>query len=231
MYELFTDRARQAVSFAAEEAAHLGEKYVGTETLLLGLIREADHGAARVLDRLNVSRDHLRTDIERQVVRGHGWPTQHAQLSVLGKQALDLAHDEARLLSHGFIGTGHVLLGLIRQGKGLAAHVLERRGVELEPARRAVAELQHEERLAAPRDDVQQLIATFSKDRGENEARLIGVLHAVHRAGEPWWLVPLAAPFRAEALLAGVRAEGFPDAEIAGDDLIWVRPIEKDELE
>src|SRR5947209_7514886 len=142
MWQRFTERARRVVFFAQEEAARLGENYVGTEHLLLGLVRENDSVAARILDRLGVPLGGIRSDVERQMTRGHGNLGKDMQLTPRGKRAIDLALEEARQLNNKYIGTEHLLLGLIRQGDSLAARVLVKRGATLERARRAVYAMQ-----------------------------------------------------------------------------------------
>src|SRR5436305_12716294 len=124
MWQRFTERARRVVFFAQEEAARLGENYVGTEHLLLGLVRENDSVAARILDRLGVPLGRIRSDIEKQVSRGHGNLGQDMQLTPRAKRVIDLAYEVARQFSNDYIGTEHILLGLIREGDGLAARVL-----------------------------------------------------------------------------------------------------------
>jgi ornithine carbamoyltransferase len=142
MWQRFTERARRVVFFAQEEAGRLGENYVSTEHLLLGLVREDDSVAARILDRMGVSLGRIRSEIERQVSRGDGRLGQDMQLTPRAKRVIDLAYDEARQLSNNYIGTEHLLLGLIREGEGLAGRVLAKLGVELEPTRREVMALQ-----------------------------------------------------------------------------------------
>ena len=138
----FTERARRVVFFAQEEATRLGENYVGTEHLLLGLVRENDSVAARILDRLGVPLGRIRSDIERQVTRGHGNLGQDMQLTPRAKRVIDLAYEEARQLNNNYIGTEHLLLGLIREGDGLAARVLVKLGADLERTRREVYAMQ-----------------------------------------------------------------------------------------
>ncbi|MDX1935106.1 MAG: Clp protease N-terminal domain-containing protein, partial [Capsulimonadales bacterium] len=133
------------VFFAQEEAGRLGENYVSTEHLLLGLVRENDSVAARILDRLGVSLGRVRSEIERQVVRGDGRPGQDMQLTSRAKRVIDLAFDEARQLNNNYIGTEHLLLGLIREGEGLAGRVLNKLGVDPERTRREVIRLQEAE--------------------------------------------------------------------------------------
>src|SRR5690242_5284951 len=145
MWQRFTERARRTVFFAQEEAGRLGENYVSTEHLLLGLIREADSLAARILDRMGLSIDRIRFEVERQVTRGDGRLGQDMQLTPRAKKVIDLAYDEARQLHNDFIGTEHLLLGLIREGEGLAGRVLAKLGVELTRTRSEIAALQDSE--------------------------------------------------------------------------------------
>jgi ATP-dependent Clp protease ATP-binding subunit ClpC len=142
MWQRFTERARRVVFFAQEEAGRLGENYVSTEHLLLGLVRENDSVAARILDRMGVSLGRIRSEIERQVTRGEGRLGQDMQLTPRAKRVIDLAYDEARQLSNNYIGTEHLLLGLIREGEGLAGRVLAKLTVELEKTRKEVLALQ-----------------------------------------------------------------------------------------
>src|SRR2546425_5242204 len=142
MWQRFTERARRVVFFAQEEAGRLGENYVSTEHLLLGLVRENDSVAARILDRLGVSLGRIRSEIERQVTRGDGRLGQDMQLTPRAKRVIDLAYDEARQLNNNYIGTEHLLLGLIREGEGLAGRVLAKLGVDLERTRREVMPFQ-----------------------------------------------------------------------------------------
>src|SRR5689334_18340101 len=142
VWQRFTERARRVVFFAQEEAGRLGENYVSTEHLLLGLVRENDSVAARILDRIGVSLGRIRSEIERQVARGDGRLGQDMQLTPRAKRVIDLAYDEARQLNNNYIGTEHLLLGLIREGEGLAGRVLSKLGVDLERTRREVMQLQ-----------------------------------------------------------------------------------------
>ena len=145
MWQRFTERARRVVFFAQEEAGRLGENYVSTEHLLLGLVRENDSVAARILDRIGVSLGRVRSEIERQVARGDGRLGQDMQLTPRAKRVIDLAYDEARQLNNNYIGTEHLLLGLIREGEGLAGRILAKLGVDLERTRREVMQLQDAE--------------------------------------------------------------------------------------
>lgn len=149
MWQRFTERARRTVFYAQEEAARLGESYVSTEHLLLGIVRENDSVAARILERLGVSLSRIRSEIERQVQRGDGRQGQDMQLTPRAKRVIDLAYDEARQLSNEYIGTEHLLLGLVREEEGLAGRVLTKLGVTLEKARTETQKIHNE----FPRED------------------------------------------------------------------------------
>ena len=150
MWQRFTERARRVVFFAQEEAGSLGEKYVSTEHLLLGIVREADTVAAKILEALGVSLGQIRSEIERQVVKGDGRLEADMQLTPRAKAVIDLAYEEARQFGSNYIGTEHLLLGMIREGMGLAGRVLARLGVELEPARAELKKL-HDKSPDAPK--------------------------------------------------------------------------------
>jgi ATP-dependent Clp protease ATP-binding subunit ClpC len=150
MWQRFTERARKVVFYAQEEAQKFGEGYVSTEHLLLGLVRESDSVAARVLDKLGVSLSRIRSEIEKSLPRGDARPNTDMSLTPRAKRVIDLAYDEARNLNNNYIGTEHLLLGLIREGDGLAGRVLAKLGVELERARREVMSLQDNESQSRP---------------------------------------------------------------------------------
>ncbi|MCB8932267.1 MAG: ATP-dependent Clp protease ATP-binding subunit [Chthonomonadaceae bacterium] len=150
MWQRFTERARKVVFYAQEEAQKFGEGYVSTEHLLLGLVRESDSVAARVLEKLGVSLNKIRAEVEKQLPRGDARPSQDMTLTPRAKRVIDLAYDEARNLNNNYIGTEHLLLGLIREGDGLAGRVLAKLGVELERARREVMALQDTETQSKP---------------------------------------------------------------------------------
>jgi hypothetical protein len=163
MWQRFTERARRVIFYAQEEAGHLGENAVATEHLLLGLTRDDDHLAARILTKLGCSLETLRKEVERQVARSNREPGQETQLTPRAKRVIDLAYDEARMLRNNYIGTEHILLGLIREGEGLAGRILFKLGVELEPAREYVKGLQDhdaslpvEEPAAMPMEESQK---------------------------------------------------------------------------
>ncbi len=131
--------------YAQEEAQKFGESYISTEHLLLGLVRERDCFGAQVLERMGVSLNKIRSEVEKQLPRREHKPTQEMTLTPRAKRVIDLAYEEARNLNNNYIGTEHLLLGLIREGEGLAGRVLAKLGVELERARREVKMLQESE--------------------------------------------------------------------------------------
>jgi hypothetical protein len=142
LWQRFTERARRVIFFAQEEAAALGENYVGTEHILLGLTREDEHVAAKSLGRMGISLVSIRNEVLLQVTRGQGNLGQDMQLTPRAKKVVDYAYDEARLLMNNYIGTEHLLLGLIREGDGLAARVLITLGADLERARQELRSMQ-----------------------------------------------------------------------------------------
>ncbi|MFA5843781.1 MAG: ATP-dependent Clp protease ATP-binding subunit [Coriobacteriia bacterium] len=141
MFERFTEKARRVVVYAQEEARILNQNYIGTEHLLLGLIREQDGIAARALESLNISLEDVHTQVEELIGRGTYVPTGHIPFTPRAKKVLELSLREALQLGHNYIGTEHVLLGLIREGEGVAAQVLLNLGADLEKVRSAVIQL------------------------------------------------------------------------------------------
>src|SRR5438270_81598 len=145
MWQRFTERARRVVFFAQEEAARFGENYVGTEHMLLGLVREEDSVAGRILiERLGISLSSIRSTTEKQVTRGPGCEGQEMQLTPRAKRTVDEAYGEALRLKNNYIGTEHLLLGLIVEEEGLGGRVLRELGASLEGARAAVDVMQEE---------------------------------------------------------------------------------------
>ena len=143
MFERFTDRARRVVVLAQEEARTLDHGYIGTEHLLLGLIREGDGVAARALVSLGISLEAVREQVGEIIGRGQQPPPGHIPFTPRAKKVLELALREAQQLGHDYIGTEHLLLGLIREGSGVAAQVLVRLGVDLNRTRQQVVQLLH----------------------------------------------------------------------------------------
>lgn len=137
-YDRFTERARRSLTMAEEEARTLYHNYIGTEHLLLGLARVEDGVAAKVLLEFDVSADSIRAAVVAVIGRGAQPPAGAIGLTPRSKAALDFALDEARRLNHHYIGTEHLLLGLLREGEGIAAGVLENLGVSLDAVRAAI---------------------------------------------------------------------------------------------
>src|SRR5258705_11695633 len=133
----FTERVRKVLAMAREEAARLHHEYVGTEHILLGLIREGEGVAAAVLQNLSVDLDEIQQKIEETVKKGKAAAATGPDLPYTSraKKVLELAMGEARDLSHGYVGTEHLLLGLLREEKGIAAQVLTDAGVNLDAAK------------------------------------------------------------------------------------------------
>jgi hypothetical protein len=167
MFERFTQDARRAVVLAQEEARLLNHDYIGTEHLLLGLAREGEGVAARALKALDVSLERVQGEVEKVVGRGQTAPGGHIPFTPRSKKVLELSLREALQLGHDYIGTAHILLGVVRESKGVAAQVL----AELTPG------------LAEVRQQVLQLLAA-SGGRAEDEPQAGGV------AGPPFAAVP-----------------------------------------
>jgi len=141
MFERFTDRARRVVVLAQEEARLLNHNYIGTEHILLGLISEQDSLAARVLEQLGVSLEAVRAKVESIIGEGGVAPTGHIPFTPRAKKVLELSLREALQLGHNYIGTEHILLGLIREGEGVGAQVLVSLGADLSRVRDSVIHL------------------------------------------------------------------------------------------
>src|SRR5258707_6889140 len=135
-FDKFTERARKVLRLAQEEAQRFQHNYIGTEHLLLGLVREDEGVAAKVLHNLGVDLQKVRSSVEDIIGRGDRIVLGEIGLTPRAKQVIELSVDEARRMNHHYIGKEHLLLGLIREGEGIAVGVLERLGVNLEQARR-----------------------------------------------------------------------------------------------
>ena len=141
MFERFTDRARRVVVLAQEEAVLLSHDYIGTEHILLGLIQEGEGVAAKALESLGISLEAVRAEVEETIGLGHSSPSGHIPFTPRAKKVLELSLREALQLGHNYIGTEHILLGLIREGEGVAAQVLVKLGADLSRVRQQVIEL------------------------------------------------------------------------------------------
>jgi len=138
MFERFTDRARRVVVLAQEEAKMLNHNYIGTEHILLGLIHEGEGVAAKALESLDISLEAVREQVQEIIGQGQQAPTGHIPFTPRAKKVLELSLREALQLGHNYIGTEHILLGLIREGEGVAAQVLVKLGADLNRVRQQV---------------------------------------------------------------------------------------------
>jgi ATP-dependent Clp protease ATP-binding subunit ClpA len=160
VFERFDDRARRVIVLAQEEARTLNHNYIGTEHLLLGLV-QGDDVAARALESLGVSLEAVRTQVLEIIGEGRAVPTGHIPFTPRAKKVLELSLREALKTGSNYIGTGHLLLGLVREGEGVAAQVLQTLGVDLPKVRQAVipqleadpTEMQHVPEGAPPTEE------------------------------------------------------------------------------
>ena len=214
MFERFTARARRAVVNAQQEARELSHNYIGTEHLLLGLMREPESVAARALQELEISQDAVRERVIQIIGRGKHPPSGHVPFTPRAKKVLELSLREALQLSHNYIGTEHILLGLIREGEGVAAQVLVKLGGNLAVVREKVIELvpaaaenvEFTERLrpagAAPLEGILAQLAAID-DRLDTIAARLGAIERHLGLGEEG-----AAPEPGEEPGADEAAEG-----------------------
>src|SRR5919109_555992 len=140
-FDKFTERAKKVLVLAQEEAQRFNHNYIGTEHLLLGLVREGEGIAAKVLGNLGVELNKVRSAVEFIIGRGDRMVIGDISLTPRAKKVIELAVEEARRLNHNYIGTEHLLLGLVREGEGIAAGVLESLGVNLEKVRAQVMQV------------------------------------------------------------------------------------------
>ncbi len=169
-FDKFTERARKVLSLAQEEAQRFQHNYIGTEHLLLGLVREGEGIAARTLGRMGVSLEKVRNAVEFIIGRGDRIVLGEIGLTPRAKKVIELAVDEAHRLNHHYIGTEHLLLGLVREGEGIAAGVLESLGVRLQNLRREVSVTLGQKGVAA---DSERLA-------GNEEQYVYNTMHIVH---------------------------------------------------
>ena len=168
-FERFTDRARQTVNLAQEQARGLGHNYLGTEHLLLGLLAEGQGVAWRVLDELGISAATVRSEIEAIVGRGPDTPVGPIPFTPRSKKVLELAGREAKGLGHNYVGTEHLLLGLVREGEGVAAQVLARLGADrarvVQQVLQALRRLPPQTRQARQALILEQLAVVFDENQ------------------------------------------------------------------
>ena len=166
-FDRFTERARKVLNLAQEEAQRFQHNYIGTEHLLLGLVREGEGVAAKVLSNLGVELNRVRSAVESIIGRGDRVVLGEIGLTPRAKKVIELAVDEARRLNHHYIGTEHLLLGLLREGEGIAAGVLESLGLSLQEVRAQTMQVLNEHKqpvrscsfCGKQQDQVQRLIA------------------------------------------------------------------------
>jgi ATP-dependent Clp protease ATP-binding subunit ClpA len=191
MFEKFTDRARRVVVLAQEEARMLNHNYIGTEHFLLGLIHEGEGVAARALESLGISLVVVRQHVEEMIGQGQQAPSGHIPFTPRAKKALELSLRESQQLGHNYIGTEHILLGLIREGEGVAAQVLVKLGADLNRVR----------------EQVLQILGDSESERaGEMEAGLVRLPGDVRLVGNPAQLAEIIARLNSvDARLAGIE--------------------------
>jgi ATP-dependent Clp protease ATP-binding subunit ClpC len=164
-FDKFTDRARKVLTLAQDEAQRFNHNYIGTEHLLLGLVREGEGVAARVLENMNVELPKVRTAVEFIIGRGDRPVVGEVGLTPRAKRVIELAIDEARRLGHNYIGTEHLLLGLVREGEGIAAGVLESLGVNLDKVRHEVIRVLSQSSSAGPATETKRASKTPTVDQ------------------------------------------------------------------
>jgi ATP-dependent Clp protease ATP-binding subunit ClpC len=164
-FDKFTDRARKVLTLAQDEAQRFNHNYIGTEHLLLGLVREGEGVAARVLENMNVELSKVRTAVEFIIGRGDRPVVGEVGLTPRAKRVIELAIDEARRLGHNYIGTEHLLLGLVREGEGIAAGVLESLGVNLDKVRHQVIHVLSQSSSVTPTQETKRPSKTPTLDQ------------------------------------------------------------------
>ena len=176
-FDKFTERAKKVLVLAQEEAQRFNHNYIGTEHLLLGLVREGEGIAAKVLSNLGVELQKVRSAVEFIIGRGDRMVIGDISLTPRAKKVIELAVEEARRLNHNYIGTEHLLLGLVREGEGIAAGVLESLGVNLEKVRAQVIQVVNQSGTTAPAEGKQQSRTPTIDQMGQD-------LTAMARAGK-----------------------------------------------
>jgi hypothetical protein len=211
VFERFTERARHAVVLAQDEARALGHAYIGTEHLLLGLLREQEGLAARALEQLGLSVEGVRAHVTEIIGRGEGQPVGQVPFTPRAKKVLELALREALSLGHGYIGTEHVLLGLVREDEGVASRVLLEYDATAEHVRSIVA--------AELGVDVEALGRTPHRRR-LGRMRTVTGIGAAHASWE--YRVEQREELDA-AWLNDLGDEGWELVAISGDTLVFKR--------
>jgi ATP-dependent Clp protease ATP-binding subunit ClpA len=224
MFERFTDRARRVVVLAQEEARVLNHNYIGTEHILLGLLREGEGVAAKALESLGLHLEAVRHQVEEIIGKGQQVPSGHIPFTPRAKKVLELSLREALQLGHDYIGTEHILLGLLSEGEGVAAQVLVRLGADLKRVRQQVIQVLHSgqgeaagagpRRVMATRElwltEIQNTLTSIA-DRLTAIERHLGMTirpAATAASGDPATAAPGEGP---------TSAPGHPPAAASGD--------------
>jgi ATP-dependent Clp protease ATP-binding subunit ClpA len=239
MFERFTDRARATVVLAQEEARLLRHNYIGTEHILLGLIHEGEGIAARALEALGVSLESVRQRITEIIGEGEDSPSGHIPFTPRAKKVLELSLREALQLKHNYIGTEHILLGLVREGEGVAAQVLVNLGADLGRVRQEVtrqlagaAEAGGEEMLAAHRPRTpaaEQAVAAAERLAGGSPMGSHHLLEALIRSEDSAAAKVLAAlGVDADALAAKIDEVGIDGTTDLTDEEAAARQMKID---
>ena len=195
MFERFTDRARNVAVLAQQEARLLKHSYIGTEHILLGLARESDGLAAKALEALGIGLEAVREQVVEITGRGQKSPSGHIPFTPRAKKVLELSLREALQFGHNYIGTEHILLGLIREGEGVAAQVLVRLGGDLSAIRQQVIRLLKEN----PTTDEKPQAAQAAQAQAARLAESVGEAGIVSRA-EGAGPIGLASPAESASL-------------------------------
>jgi ATP-dependent Clp protease ATP-binding subunit ClpC len=207
MFERFTDRARRVVVLAQEEARMLNHNHIGTEHILLGLIHEGDGVGARALESLGISLVAVRQQVEEIIGRGKQTPSGHIPFTPRAKKVLELSLREAKEFGHSYIGTEHILLGLIHEGDSMAARLLVKLGADLDRTRQEVVQVLH----GRAGEDVTGAGSPLSGDALTEADSLERRLAAIER-----WVGLRPEPDDLDQEIARVRRE--KEAAISGQD-------------
>ena len=209
MFERFTERARRVVVYAQEEARELSHDYIGTEHLLLGLMREPESVAARALRELEIGHDAAREQVIEIIGRGKGAQSGHIPFTPRAKKVLELSLREALQLGHDYIGTEHILLGLVREGDGVAAQVLTKLAGKLSRVRDKVLELSPAGEAAGAREEGAEYSAQLRPAAAGGQ--LTAIIRRLDSLGER-----LAAIERHLGIAGNETAAGGGDAPAGG---------------
>ena len=231
MFERFTDRARRVVVFAREEARLLKHNYIGTEHILLGLIHEGEGVAARALKSLDIHLESVRKQVTEIIGPGAEEPSGHIPFTPRARKTLELSLRESFQLGHNYIGTEHILLGLIREGDGVAAQVLRKLSADLHTVRQEVIKLlsgvEGERPAAGTWQERRRSSVTYAPPT-QLSGEFTGILHAGSQALIAGTVLAVLAVLAAGEWLAGSAGGLFTAsiwAAVAGVTLLLVRTL------